>query len=176
MTNKHFTMIRVFFLSFGLLIVLSVSIGCVNADTSKPATDVAIDKSNSEAPEYFNLRPKLEKEYGYTHAVRIGDDLKISGAVSMNDSGIIVAPGNMEQQMKNCYSDLEKILQHYGYTYDDVVVENIYTTNMKDFINVSGFRSSIYKKQFPTGTWLEVKGLAVDGQLIEIDMEAHKVK
>jgi hypothetical protein len=28
------------------------------------------------------------------------DDLKISGAVSMNDSGIIVAPGKMEQQMK----------------------------------------------------------------------------
>ena len=129
-----------------------------------------------ETPEYFNLRPKLEKEYGYTHAVRIGNDLKISGAVSMNDSGMIVAPGNMEQQMKNCYADLQKILQHYGYTYDDVVAENIYTTNMKEFEKVLGFRNSIYKKQFPTGTWLEVKGLAVEGQLIEIDMEAHKVK
>jgi hypothetical protein len=32
------------------------------------------------------------------------------------------------------------------------------------------------KKQFPTGTWLEVKGLALKGQVIEIDMEAHKVK
>lgn len=132
--------------------------------------------ASTEAPEYFNLRPKLEKEYGYTHAVRIGDDLKISGAVSMNDSGLIVAPGNMEQQMKNCYIDLQKILQHYGYTYDDVVAENVYTTNMADFISVSAFRNSIYKKQFPTGTWLEVKGLAVEGQLIEIDMEAHKSK
>jgi 2-iminobutanoate/2-iminopropanoate deaminase len=47
---------------------------------------------------------------------------------------------------------------------------------MKDMIKVSGLRNSIYKKQFPTGTWLEVKGLAVDGQLIEIDMEAHKNK
>jgi enamine deaminase RidA (YjgF/YER057c/UK114 family) len=94
----------------------------------------------------------------------------------MDDSGIIVAPGDMEQQMKNCYSDLEKILQHYGYTYDDVVAENIYTTNMTDFIKASGFRNTIYKKQFPTGTWLEVKGLAVAGQVIEIDMEAHKTK
>jgi len=47
---------------------------------------------------------------------------------------------------------------------------------MTEFIRVSGFRNSIYKKQFPTGTWLEVKGLAVAGQLIEIDMEAHKLK
>jgi hypothetical protein len=27
--------------------------------------------------------------------------------------------------MKNCYSDLEKILQHYGYTFDDVFAENV---------------------------------------------------
>jgi len=148
-------------------------VGCNNADTSKTTVTAT---AASEAPDYFNLRPKLEKEYGYTHAVRIGDDLKISGAVSMNDSGMIVAPGNMEQQMKNFYADLEKILTHYGYTVDDVVAENIYTTNMAEFIKVSGFRNSIYKKQFPTGTWLEVKGLAVEGQLIEIDMEAHKTK
>jgi 2-iminobutanoate/2-iminopropanoate deaminase len=94
----------------------------------------------------------------------------------MNDSGVIVAPGNMEQQMKNCYSDLGKILQHYGYTFDDVFKENVYTTSMADFIKVLGFRNSIYKKQFPTGTWLEVKGLALTGQLIEIDMEAYKTK
>jgi hypothetical protein len=45
---------------------------------------------------------------------------------------------------------------------------------MEDFIKVAGYRTSIYKKQFPTGTWLEVKGLALKGQVIEIDMEAHK--
>jgi len=159
-----------------LLIGLSILSGCNNADTYKTTADKEVKSAQSGIPEYFNLRPKLEKDYGYSHAVKIGDDLKISGAVSMDDSGIIVAPGNMEQQMKNCYNDLEKILQHYGYTYDDVVAENIYTTNMDEFIKVSGFRNSIYKKQFPTGTWLEVKGLAIKGQLIEIDMEAHKTK
>lgn len=149
--------------------------GCTS--NGKQKTDEANAATiQADTADYFLLRPELEKTYGYSHAVRIGNDLKISGAVSMNDKGVIVAPGNMEQQMKNCYSDLEKILKHYGYSFDDVVVENIYTTNMKDFINASGFRNSIYKKQFPTGTWLEVKGLAVDGQLIEIDMEAHKAK
>lgn len=94
----------------------------------------------------------------------------------MDSAGILVAPGNMDQQMKNYYSDLEKILKHYGYTFDDVVVENVFTTDMAEFEKVSVFRNSVYKKQFPTGTWLEVKGLALPGQLIEIDMEAHKVK
>ena len=159
-----------------LLFGISLLTGCKNTDNPKAITGKEEKATPAELPDYFNLRPKLEKQYGYSHAVKIGDDLKISGAVSMDDSGTIVAPGNMEQQMKNCYTDLEKILQHYGYTYDDVVAENIYTTNMEEFIKVSGFRNSIYKKQFPTGTWLEVKGLAVKGQLIEIDMEAHKTK
>jgi enamine deaminase RidA (YjgF/YER057c/UK114 family) len=152
------------------IILLALTFQACNQEIkdAKPAD------AQAETHDYFLLRPELEKSYGYSHAVKIGDDLKISGAVSMDDKGTLLAPGNMEQQMKNCYSDLEKILTHYGYTFDDVIVENIFTTNMKDFINVSGYRNSIYKKQFPTGTWLEVKGLALEGQLIEIDMEAHK--
>jgi len=162
-----------------LAICVAISSGCGGADDAKPSDVVEVKDAplaGKDTLEYFNLRPAVEKLYGYTHAVRIGDDLKISGAVSMDDSGHLVAPKNMEQQMKNCYSDLEKILKHYGYTFDDVTVENVYTTNMADFINVSSYRNSIYKKQFPTGTWLEVKGLALPGQLIEIDMEAHRSK
>ena len=158
-----------------LFVCTVLFVGCNEADTTKTASTETSAKP-VETPEYFLLRPKVEKEYGYSHAVKIGDDLKISGAVSMDDNGILVAAGNMEQQMKNCYGDLEKILKHYGYSFDDVVVENVFTTNMAEFIKVSGYRNSIYKKQFPTGTWLEVKGLALEGQLIEIDMEAHKSK
>jgi 2-iminobutanoate/2-iminopropanoate deaminase len=169
-------MTKIYFLASSLLIGLSLLSSCNNAGTLKATANKEVTGKQADTPEYFNLRPKLEKDYGYSHAVKIGEDLKISGAVSMNDSGIIVGGGNMELQMKNCYSDLEKILKHYGYTFDDVFAENIYTTNMKEMIKVSGLRNSIYKKQFPTGTWLEVKGLAIDGQLIEIDMEAHKNK
>jgi 2-iminobutanoate/2-iminopropanoate deaminase len=159
-----------------LILALFIATSCNNSDKSKQTVDIETKIVKTEAPEYFLLRPEVEKTYGYSHAVKIGDDLKISGAVSMDDKGILVAPGNMDQQMKNCYSDLEKILTHYGFTFDDVVAENVYTTNMAEFIKVSTYRNTIYKKQFPTGTWLEVKGLALEGQLIEIDMEAHKSK
>ncbi|HSR38663.1 MAG TPA: RidA family protein [Phnomibacter sp.] len=150
--------------------------GCNNSQTSPTNIEKEITIEKIDTPEYFLQRPEVEKLYGYSHAVKIGNDIKISGAVSMDDKGNLTAPGNMEQQMKNCYADLEKILQHYGCTFDDVVVENVFTTNMQEFIKVSGYRNGIYKKQFPTGTWLEVKGLALEGQLIEIDMEVHKTK
>jgi enamine deaminase RidA (YjgF/YER057c/UK114 family) len=109
-----------------------------------------------------------------THAVRIGNDVKISGAVSMDDAGNPIAEGDLAQQMKNCYADLEKVLKHYGCTFDDVIVENIFTTDMAEFLKHSAYRNSIYTKQFPTGSWLEVKGLALPEFMIEIELEAHK--
>jgi 2-iminobutanoate/2-iminopropanoate deaminase len=156
------------------LISMFVICSCNSDGKSETASKDVARHATPDSLEYFLLRPEVEKAYGYSHAVRIGNDLKISGAVSMDSAGNLVAPGDLNQQMINCYGDLEKILKHYGYTFDDVVVENVYTTNMADFIKHAGYRNGIYKKQFPTGTWLEVKGLALQGQLIEIDMEAHK--
>ncbi len=128
---------------------------------------------NQQKPEYFNLRPAIENAYGYSHAVKIGNSIKVSGAVSMDDEGNPTGVGDLLQQMKNCYSDLDKVLKHYGCTFDDVVVENVFTTDMPAFLEHAAYRSTIYTKQFPTGTWLEVKGLALPELLIEIELEVH---
>ena len=124
--------------------------------------------------EWFHLRPDAEKAYGYSHAVRIGHDLKISGAVSMDAEGTPTAVGDLEQQMKNAYADLRQVLAHYGCTFDDVVVENVFTTDMAAFLAVAAYRGSIYTSpNYPTGTWLEVKGLALPEFMIEIELEVH---
>lgn len=125
-------------------------------------------------PEYFLLRPEIEKAYGYSHAVKIGDHIRISGAVSMDEEGNPTAEGDLEQQMKNCYADLSRILEHYGCTFDDVVVENIFTTDMPAFLENAGYRAEIYKNHFPTGSWLGVKELALPELMIEIELEVYK--
>jgi enamine deaminase RidA (YjgF/YER057c/UK114 family) len=152
-----------------LIIVIVIATGCQQKQDSSE-----LHNAKTETPEYFSLRPETEKAYGYTHAVKIGDDIKISGAVSMDDAGNPTAIGDLAQQMKNCYSDLDKVLKHYGCTFDDVVVENVFTTNMPEFLKQSGYRSTIYTKQFPTGSWLGVKELALPEFMIEIELEVHK--
>jgi len=158
-----------------LLVALTTSISCKEkisiekAEQPKPTIE-------KEIPEYFLLRPEVEKAYGYSHAVKIGSEIKISGAVSMDDEGNPKAIGDLEQQMKNCYSDLEKVLAHYGCTFDDVVVENVFTTNMPKFLEVAAYRNEIYKNQYPTGSWIGVKELALPEFMIEIEMEVHKAE
>ena len=142
----------------------------VKSEKEEAVTHTSID----ENPDYFLLRPEVEKAYGYSHAVKIGNDIKISGAVSMDNQGNPTGIGDLEQQMKNCYADLEKILTHYGCTFDDVVKENIYTTDMPKLLEVAAYRGEIYKKHFPTGTWVGVSTLALPEFMIEIEMEVHK--
>lgn len=164
-------------LSIIVLIAISISSqSCKQPEkeTSTEAAEVVEAPMTSEKPEYFLLRPEVEKAYGYSHAVKIGNSIKVSGAVSMDDQGNPTAVGDLEQQMKNCYADLEKVLTHFGCTFDDVVVENVLTTNMPLFLELSGFRNNVYTKHFPTGTWMGVKELALPEFLIEIELEVHK--
>lgn len=159
-----------------LLLVLSFALQSCE-QSQKHAQEVAIESIvEPEKPEYFLLRPEVEKAYGYSHAVKIGNEIKISGAVSMDDEGNPTAIGDLEQQMKNCYADLEKVLKHYGCTFDDVVVENIFTTNMPLFLEKAAYRNEIYTKQFPTGSWIGVKELAIPEFMIEIELEVYVSK
>lgn len=137
------------------------------------AAGCAASEHADPAPEYFQLRPEVEAAYGYSHAVRVGDDIMISGAVSMDDAGNPTAIGDLEQQMRNCYADLAAVLAHHGCTFEDVIVENVFTTDMAGFLEAAAYRAEIYGDRFPTGSWLEVKGLALPEFLVEIELEAH---
>ncbi|WP_445956805.1 RidA family protein [Yeosuana sp.] len=159
------------------VVTLLVTMSLMSCNETAKRTEMPTEPMvETEKPEYFLLRPEVEKAYGYSHAVKIGSDIKISGAVSMDNEGNPTAIGDLQQQMKNCYADLDKVLKHYGCTFDDVVVENIFTTNMPKFLEVSTYRNEIYTKQFPTGSWLGVKELALPEFMIEIELEVHKAK
>lgn len=162
------------FITLGIILFAASSFSSCKEQTIQEPTEQTETIVEKETPEYFLLRPEVEKAYGYSHAVKIGNDIKISGAVSMDDEGNPTAVGDFEQQMKNCYSDLEKVLNHYGCTFDDVIVENIFTTDMPKFLEVAGYRNEVYTKQFPAGSWLGVKELALPEFLIEIELEVHK--
>jgi enamine deaminase RidA (YjgF/YER057c/UK114 family) len=152
----------------------SLFLNCETKEKAEPAEVIKEVVITAEEPEYFLLRPAVEQAYGYSHAVKIGNSIKVSGAVSMDDEGNPTAIGDFAQQMRNCYADLGKILEHYGCTFDDVVVENIFTTHMPLLLENGGLRAEIYKDKFPTGSWLGVKELALPEFMIEIELEVHK--
>ncbi|AXT62586.1 RidA family protein [Aquimarina sp. AD10] len=136
---------------------------------------MAQEKATILQPEYYQRRAsETENGFGYSFAVKIGNLIKASGAVSMDEEGKPTAIGDYAQQMKNCYADIEKMLIHYGCTFDDIIVENIYTTNMTLFMENLEYRKSLYtENRYPKSTWLGVKELAMPELMIEIEVEVY---
>ena len=71
-----------------------------------------------------------EKEYGYAQAVKVGDTIYLSGQVSHDDKGNIVGLRDMEAQMRQAYTNIQKLLAQYGATMDNVVDEILFVTDM----------------------------------------------
>ena len=124
-----------------------------------------------------------EDSYGYAQAVEVDNTVYLSGQLSHDDEGNIVAPApvddsgnildcsNMENQMRQTYKNAKKILSRYGATLDSVVEEVVYVTDMDMALAVAGsVRKEAYGLEKPqvSSTILVTPRLAFPSQLIEI--------
>jgi enamine deaminase RidA (YjgF/YER057c/UK114 family) len=129
-----------------------------------------------------------EDAYGYAQAVRVDDTIYVSGQLSHDDEGNIVAPAplgergeilehsGMEAQMRQTYANAAKILGRYGATLQDVVEEVLYVTDMDAAFAAAGpVRKEAYGSERPVvaSTILTTSRLALPTQLIEIRFTAR---
>jgi enamine deaminase RidA (YjgF/YER057c/UK114 family) len=129
-----------------------------------------------------------EEAYGYAQAVRVGDTLYVSGQLSHDGDGNLVAPapldaqgrirdhGNMEAQMRQIYVNAGKVLGRFGATLADVVEEVLYVTDMDSAFAAAGpVRKAAYGTDRPAvaSTILTTSRLALPEQLIEIKFVAR---
>jgi enamine deaminase RidA (YjgF/YER057c/UK114 family) len=139
----------------------------------------ACDKEHEpEAPpprvkQVFHLNA-YEKDFGYSQAVLIDKTLYISGSVAADESGRLVAPGDMAGQMRAAYANIQRTLAAHGAGFEEVVKETIYTTNMDALLKASDLRFEYYNKEMlPTITWVQVQRLMDPGFLVEIEVVAE---
>jgi enamine deaminase RidA (YjgF/YER057c/UK114 family) len=90
---------------------------------------------SKQAKEVANFGMPWEEQYGYAQAVKVGDTIYVSGQLSHDDQGNMVAPapldsagriadhGNMGAQMAQSYANIKKVLASFGATMDDIVEE-----------------------------------------------------
>jgi 2-iminobutanoate/2-iminopropanoate deaminase len=107
---------------------------------------------------------KQDTSAGYAEAVKVGNVLYISGKVAreVNEDGI-----------KRVYTALEQTLKHYGLTFQHVVKENLYTTDMEAMKKYNYARKEFYKNDFPAATWVQVARLFMHDARLEVELIAH---
>ena len=119
----------------------------------------------AQAPtkEKFHFNKNSEDEYGYAQAVKVGNTIYISG---------VAGRGPMDQAITNVYRGLERTLQHYGATFENVVKENLYTTNMDEMIKHQKIRRDFYKNDYPAASWVQISRLFMPDAVLEVEVIA----
>jgi 2-iminobutanoate/2-iminopropanoate deaminase len=110
---------------------------------------------------------KQDTSAGYVQVVKVDNVLYISGAVARD-----VTP----EGITRVYQALEKSLKSFGATFQNVVKENLYTTDMEAMKKYNDARKVFYKGDFPAATWMQVARLFMYDARLEVELIAHLPK
>lgn len=122
-------------------------------------------QQNTIEKQKFNWgRSDQDTSAGYAQAVKVDNVLYISGTVARD-----VSP----EGIKRVYDALEKTLQHYGATFQNVVKENLYTTDIEAMKQHNSIRKAYYKNDFPAATWVQISRLFMADARLEVELIAH---
>jgi enamine deaminase RidA (YjgF/YER057c/UK114 family) len=112
---------------------------------------------------------------GFTHAVRIGPTLYVSGEVAFDSLGRLVGPGDLRAQAAQAFANLATVLRIGGATPADVAKLTIYVVNYspKDLDEIRQAAPDFFpQRNPPAGMVLGVQSLPQEGLLIAVDATA----
>jgi 2-iminobutanoate/2-iminopropanoate deaminase len=131
------------------------------------ATAIAIAQNNTIQKQKFHWGKDQDTTAGYAQALKVDNVLYISGTVARE-----VTPEGIQR----VYSNLEKTLQYYGAGFQNVVKENLYTTDIEAMKQYNYVRKAFYKGDFPAATWVQISRLFMADAKLEIELIAHLPK
>ncbi len=105
---------------------------------------------------------------GYSHAIRVGNTIYVSGQIGLAENGEL-APGGFEGQARQALENLKRVLEAAGATIRDIVKLNTYVKNMEDMTGYRELRRTYFADHYPASTLVQIVALARPDLLIEIE-------
>lgn len=110
---------------------------------------------------------------GYSHVVKVGDTVWVSGQLPLDQDGKIVGKGDIGVQTDKTYENLQKCLESVGATLRDIVMLGIYVTDLEDYDkNTRGIRKKYFGKYRPATTGMQISKLYFSEAMIEVEATA----
>lgn len=104
---------------------------------------------------------------GYAQAVLVDNILYVSGVPGM---------GTMDQQLRGAYRGIERTLKAYGLTFQHVVKETLYTTDIEAVKANNAVRKAFYNGDYPAASWVQISRLYMPEAKVEVEVIAHLPK
>jgi len=106
----------------------------------------------------------------YSHAVRAGDSLFVTGQLGVNPRSNILVPGGIVAQTRQVMENLKTVLAGAGTTLDRAVMVRIYLMDFADYPSMNAeYARHFAPGRLPARTTVGVTALAL-GAAVEIDL------
>jgi 2-iminobutanoate/2-iminopropanoate deaminase len=105
----------------------------------------------------------------YTHAVRFGDLLFVSGIAPVDAAGGLVGGDDVAAQAEHVLEQLGVVLARVGLQPSDVLKVTVYLTDIDDRPKINAVRQRFFGDARPASTLVEVSALAIPGMKVEIE-------
>ncbi|MFE6993773.1 RidA family protein, partial [Streptomyces pharetrae] len=79
----------------------------------------------------FHYNVSAESDFGYSQAIRSGELIHVSGQLSFDEAGEFLHAGDFAAQLERTYANMDKVLDHYGATRNQVVSQILYVVNLR---------------------------------------------
>jgi enamine deaminase RidA (YjgF/YER057c/UK114 family) len=117
----------------------------------------------------FHYGVPAEKDFGYAQAIKSGDLVHVSGQLSFDEAGEFVHAGDFAAQLTRTYANMDRVLDHYGATRNQIVSQTLYLVNLRQNAAATAEGNlGYFGDHRPASTVLGVTELTLPGQLVEI--------